>query len=59
MENKVVAKVNGVVSIEECVSKKGNAYKAVFVTVNGRKIQVGFLNAFMEAYFMIAGIKTE
>lgn len=57
MENKVV-KVDGVVTVETLISKKTkNEYKAVFVTVNGRKVQVGFVNAFVELNLMKAGVK--
>ena len=60
MENKVVkvVKVNGaVVTVEECTSKKGNSYRAIFIHVNGAKIQVGFVNAFTELDLLKAGVK--
>lgn len=59
MENKVLAKVNGVVSVEEANSRKtGNPYKAVYVTfANGQKVQIGFFNAMTELAFLKAGVK--
>lgn len=57
MENKVMAKINGIVTVEECVSKKGNPYKAIFITVNGSKVQIGFVNAYTELDLLKAGVK--
>lgn len=57
MENKVMAKINGIVTVEECVSKKGNSYKAIFITVNGSKVQIGFVNAYTELDLLKAGVK--
>lgn len=51
-----VVKVAGQITIEDCVSSKGNAYRAVFVTIDGKKIQVGFLNAQTELAFIYAGV---
>lgn len=57
MENKVIAKFNGNVTVEECVSRKGTPYKAVFIVVNGEKVQIGFVNVYTELAFVRAGVK--
>ena len=57
VENKVLAKVNGVISVEECVSKEGNVYKALFATVNGLKFRIGFFNDYIELNLLKAGVK--
>lgn len=56
MEKKVV-KVNGTVTVEEGISKKGNPFKAVYVTVNGTKVLVGFVNAYVELALIKAGVE--
>lgn len=56
MENEVV-KVNGTVTVEKVISKKGNPFKAVYVTVNGKKVQVGFVNAYVELALIKAGVE--
>lgn len=55
--NQRVIKVNGTVTIEERVSKQGNVYQAVFVTMGDKKVQVGFLNAQTTLAFIRAGLK--
>lgn len=57
MENKVV-KVDGVVTVETLVSKKKRKeYKAVFLTVNGQKLQVSFVNDYIELNLLKAGVR--
>ena len=57
-ENVVVAKIPTTITVEECVSeKKGTKYKALFATVNGIKVRVGFCDVYTEYALMKAGIK--
>lgn len=57
-ENVVIAKVPTTVTVEECVSeKKGTKYKALFATINGVKVRIGFCDVYTENALMKAGIK--
>ena len=59
MEDKKVVKVNGYVTVETATSKKGNEYKAVYVTIGDKHIQLGFVNAFTELALIKAGVKLD
>lgn len=55
-KNKVTRIENAQVDIFEGVSKKGNPYKAIDITVNGEKIRVGFVDAYKELALVRAGV---
>lgn len=57
-EMKVLAKVpNVTLTVEECVSKKGNLYRVCCVNVNGQRIQLGFCGDREELMLLKAGVK--
>lgn len=59
MENlNVLCKLDGIITVEIAKSKKtGNDYKAVYLTINGVKVQLGFYNVYLENALLRAGVK--
>lgn len=57
-KEKIVAKVDNVtMKVVEKESKGGKPYTAVIAVINGKEVQVGFVNAFTEVALSRAGVK--
>lgn len=58
MNEKIVAKIeNSTVKVVERTSKKGVPYYAIVAVVNGKEVQIGFVNAYTEVALSRAGVK--
>lgn len=58
MNEKVVAKIeNATLKVVEKTSKKGVPYYSIVAVVNGKEVQVGFVNAYTEVALCRAGVK--
>lgn len=45
-------------SVEEKTSKNGNPYQVLVLTVKGKRVEIGFVNVYVENALLRAGIDT-